>query len=73
MLLKHVTAPAKAALTDGNMVVVSVAKVGKGTVFAVGDPWFYNEYLDGRKIPSDFDNYKAAEDLVKWVFSKLKK
>ena len=65
--------PAKAVLSDGNLVVVSVAKVGKGTVFAVGDPWFYNEYTDGRKIPQEFQNYKAAEDVVRWAIEQVKK
>jgi unsaturated rhamnogalacturonyl hydrolase len=64
--------PATAALTDGNTNVIAVAKVGKGTVFAVGDPWFYNEYTDGRKIPMEFENYKAAEDLVKWAVRQVK-
>ena len=67
------TGTVKATLTDGSIIVVSVAKVGKGTVFAVGDPWFYNEYLDGRKLPIDFDNYKAAEDVVKWALQQTKK
>jgi unsaturated rhamnogalacturonyl hydrolase len=65
-----VTAPAKPVYTDGNTVVMSVAKVGKGTVFAVGDPWFYNEYFDGRKLPAELENYKAGEDLVKWVIQQ---
>jgi len=65
--------PASAALVDGNTVVVAVSKIGKGTVFAVGDPWFYNEYTDGRKIPMDLENYKAAEDLVKWAVQQSKK
>ena len=64
--------PAIAALKDGNTNVVAVAKIGKGTVFAVGDPWFYNEYTDGRKIPMDLGNYKAAEDLVKWAVQQIK-
>jgi unsaturated rhamnogalacturonyl hydrolase len=68
-----VKGPAKAAFTDGNLVVMSVAKVGKGTVFAVGDPWFYNEYFDGRKLPASIDNYKAGEDLVRWVVSQKAK
>ena len=42
---------------------MAVAKHGKGTVFAVGEPWLYNEYTDGRKLPADFDNFKAAHDL----------
>jgi unsaturated rhamnogalacturonyl hydrolase len=65
-----ITAPAKAVFTDGNVVVMSVAKVGKGTVFAVGDPWFYNEYFDGRKLPAELENYKAGEDLVKWAIQQ---
>jgi len=64
---------AKPVFTDGDVVVMSVAKVGKGTVFAVGDPWFYNEYLDGRRLPADFENYQAAEDLVKWAIDQTKK
>jgi unsaturated rhamnogalacturonyl hydrolase len=67
------TGPAKAVFKDGDAVVMSVTKIGKGTVFAVGDPWFYNEYLDGRKLPSTIDNYKAAEDLVRWAIDQTKK
>jgi unsaturated rhamnogalacturonyl hydrolase len=44
---------------------MAVSKFGRGTVFAVGDPWLYNEYVDGRKLPAAFDNYKAAQDLSK--------
>ena len=50
---------------------MSVAKVGKGAVFAVGDPWFYNEYFDGRKLPADLENYKAGNDLVKWAIRQI--
>ncbi len=64
--------PAKVnAVKDGD-VIIATAKLGKGTVFAVGDPWLYNEYVDGRKLPPEFENYKAAEDLVKWLL-KMKK
>ncbi len=65
--------PAKAVLTDKGDVIMAVAKVGRGTVFAVGDPWLYNEYLDGRKLPVEFDNYKAANDLVRWVIAQTNK
>jgi unsaturated rhamnogalacturonyl hydrolase len=68
-----VKGPARPVYTDGQTVVMSVAKVGKGTVFAVGDPWFYNEYLDGRKLPASFENYKAAEDLVRWAIDQSTK
>ncbi|HLX67809.1 MAG TPA: hypothetical protein VKR41_12460, partial [Puia sp.] len=59
--------PAYPVYTDSGHAILAVAKVGKGTVFAVGDPWFYNEYTDGRKLPPDFENYNAARDLVIWL------
>ena len=65
------TPPAKVVIKDQGDVIVAVAKLGRGTVFAVGDPWFYNEYLDGRKLPPTFDNYKAARDLTKWLFEQV--
>jgi len=64
--------PAKALFTDGKDVIMATAKVGKGRVFAVGDPWLYNEYTDGRKLPADYQNYEAAEDLVKWLLTTEK-
>ena len=69
----NVKTPANAVLTDKGDVIMAVSKVGKGTVFAVGDPWLYNEYIDGRKIPMELQNYKAAEDLVQWLIKKSKK
>jgi unsaturated rhamnogalacturonyl hydrolase len=68
-----VNAPARAALTDKGDVVMAVARVGKGTVFAVGDPWLYNEYVDGRKLPDEFDNYEAASDLSLWLLRQAKR
>lgn len=65
-----VKAPAKAAVTDAGDVIMGVAKVGKGTVFAVGDPWLYNEYVDGRKIPAIYQNFQAAKDLATWLLSQ---
>jgi unsaturated rhamnogalacturonyl hydrolase len=69
----QVKAPAKASLLHGNQVIMATATYGKGMVFAVGDPWLYNEYTDGRKLPADFDNYKAANDLAKWLVQQVKK
>ncbi|MBS1524257.1 MAG: glycoside hydrolase family 88 protein [Bacteroidetes bacterium] len=65
--------PAVPALTDKNNVIVATAQYGKGTVFAVGDPWFYNEYTDGRKLPADFRNFQAANDFVKWLVEQIPK
>jgi len=44
--------------------------VGNCRVFAVGDPWFYNEYTDGRKLPAIYENYNAARDLVQWLLQQ---
>jgi unsaturated rhamnogalacturonyl hydrolase len=53
-----------------NAVIIATEKFGKGTVIAVGDPWLYNEYSNGR-LPSGFENDKAADDIVKWLMSKI--
>jgi unsaturated rhamnogalacturonyl hydrolase len=66
------SSPARSVLTEGNDVIMAVAKVGKGTVFMVGDPWLYNEYTDGRKLPPEYDNYKAASDLALWLIKQTK-
>ena len=62
----------KPVLTDSNKVIVAVARYGKGIVFAVGDPWIYNEYTNGR-LPSSFgfENDKAAEDITKWLLMQI--
>jgi unsaturated rhamnogalacturonyl hydrolase len=62
--------PAKPVVQDQGEVIMTVSKFGKGTVFAVGDPWLYNEYVDGRKLPPEFDNYKAAQDLTRWLIQQ---
>ena len=53
--------------------VIAVAKFGKGSVFAVGDPWLYNEYTDGRKLPRDFENLRAAQDLSWWLLDQTRR
>jgi unsaturated rhamnogalacturonyl hydrolase len=62
--------PARALLTDKGDTIMAVSHVGEGMVFAVGDPWLYNEYTDGRKLPSEFQNYQAAQDLVRWSLTR---
>ena len=67
----NIKKPAVSAYTSPNGdVIFAVAKYGKGRVFALGDPWIYNEYLDGRKLPADFDNFKATRGMVKWLLTK---
>jgi unsaturated rhamnogalacturonyl hydrolase len=66
-----VKSPAKPLIVEGKDIVMATAKYGKGAVFAVGDPWLYNEYMDDRKIPAEvYENYKAADDLVKWAIKQ---
>jgi unsaturated rhamnogalacturonyl hydrolase len=78
MYLKEISvltakAPARALITKEGDVIMATAKYGKGTVFAVGDPWIYNEYLDGKKqLPSSFENYAAAAELVTWLLQQAK-
>jgi len=50
--------------------IIAIAKYGKGMVMAVGDPWVYNEYVNGR-LPADYENDKAADDVVKWLISNI--
>jgi unsaturated rhamnogalacturonyl hydrolase len=54
----------------GKDIIAATAKYGKGTVFVVGDPWIYNEYIDVTSTPGmTFDNRKAAQNLAKWLLS----
>ena len=63
---------AKPLMMHQGAIIMATAKVGKGTVFAVGDPWLYNEYTDGRKLPGDYQNYQAAKDLSQWLLNQAK-
>ncbi|QMU28655.1 glycoside hydrolase family 88/105 protein [Adhaeribacter radiodurans] len=67
----NLKSPAKSVLDHKGDVVMAVAKVGKGTVFAVGDPWLYNEYTDGRKLPAEYQNFEAGTDLLTWLFQQV--
>ena len=66
-----VKSPAVAQITDNGDILMATAKYGKGTVFAVVDPWLYNEYTDGRKLPAEYDNFAAGRDLVRWVLAQI--
>jgi unsaturated rhamnogalacturonyl hydrolase len=66
------TKNAKAVLTDDNQVYIAETSFGKGYVLAVGDPWLYNEYIDHIMLPADFENLKAANNLVDFLLGKVK-
>ena len=63
-------APARPLITNADAVIMATARYGKGTVFALGDPWLYNEYVDGRKLPPDFQNFQAANEWVAWLLQQ---
>ena len=58
-------------LKEGGDIFMVTAKYGKGTVFAMVDPWLYNEYTDGRKLPATYDNFAAGNELVRWVLEQV--
>ena len=75
MFMKDVSAlsiqpPAKPIATKDGDVLVATSRIGKGIVFAVGDPWLYNEYVVGQRLPAEYPNSKAAADLVKWLLQQ---
>jgi hypothetical protein len=63
---------AKPILTENGQVFMAEAKVGKGLVVAVGDPWIYNEYIDHDRLPENFENRKAAENLTDYLLKNAK-
>ncbi|WP_312329946.1 glycoside hydrolase family 105 protein [Sphingobacterium sp.] len=67
----QVKSPAQTLIQDHGDTIIATAKYGKGTVFAIGDPWLYNEYTDGRKLPKEYENFTAANDLVQWLFKQV--
>jgi hypothetical protein len=64
---------AKAILTENGKILMAENKFGKGYVFAIGDPWIYNEYIDHDRLPESFQNRKAAENLTDLLLSYTKK
>jgi unsaturated rhamnogalacturonyl hydrolase len=68
----RVSGPAQAVVTDQGDVLMAMASYGKGAVFAVVDPWVYNEYVDRRnRLPVDYDGFAAAIDLAGWAVRQV--
>jgi unsaturated rhamnogalacturonyl hydrolase len=63
------SAPAKAIALADNKVVAAVSAYGKGKVIAIGDPWLYNEYVDGRKLPFGFQNFETMKQVANWAIT----
>lgn len=66
-----VNGPAASLVTDKGQIVMAVARYGKGTVFAVVDPWLYNEYVSGKHLPSEYDNGAAGEEWARWLLEQI--
>jgi unsaturated rhamnogalacturonyl hydrolase len=66
-----VNSPAIELLRDRGDILMATAKYGKGTVFATVDPWLYNEYTDGRRLPAEYDNFAAGKELVRWILQQV--
>lgn len=64
---------AKSVLTENGKVLIAENHFGKGYVFAIGDPWIYNEYIDHKYLPVSFDNLKAANNLTDLLLDNVKK
>ena len=54
-----ITGQVAVLLEDHGTPLMAVAHPGKGAVFALGDPWVYNEYINRN------DNRKVAENLFR--------
>ena len=63
---------AKAILNENGKVLMAESNFGNGYVFAIGDPWIYNEYIDHALLPESFENLKAAKNLTDLLLSKVK-
>jgi unsaturated rhamnogalacturonyl hydrolase len=66
------TPPAKEILVEKGITIIAESRIGKGLVLAIGDPWFYNEYLDNRRLPVGFENYDAAVSVFRWLLTNAK-
>ncbi len=66
-----VSASSKVLALKNNDTIIATCNYGKGKVFAIGDPWLYNEYVDGRKLPAEYQNFTATKELTKWLLTKL--
>jgi len=45
--------------------IMAVCRAGKGSVFALGDPWCYNEYIDRE------DNRQCVTNLFEWLIGTV--
>lgn len=58
------TRAAQPVLTHEGTSIMAFSPAGKGMVFALGDPWIYNEYIDHK------DNRQVATNLFRLLLGK---
>jgi hypothetical protein len=46
--------------------IMAIGQYGKGVVFALGDPWGYNEYIDF------FDNRRGLTNVFRWLLTRAR-
>ena len=59
---------AEILLSDNGEDLMAIVKHGKGSVFALGDPWLYNEYIgrsDNRRIGENLFHYLLWNEVKK--------
>lgn len=60
----NLSGAARSVLTENGKVLMADVSYGEGYVFAIGDPWIYNEYIDHERLPESFENKIAAENFT---------
>ena len=65
-----VSGNARSLLEHRGHTVMAGSEVGKGYVFALGDPWIYNEYMSHKYLPAGFQNEEGASAWVQWLKRK---
>jgi len=68
----RLVSPARPAIVNNGATLAATARFGKGVVFAVGDPWIYNEYIDNHILPAPFQNMEGATAWVSWLKQQVK-
>ena len=65
--------PALPCLQNDGDIIMAMSKYGKGSVFAVGDPWIYNEYINNDRLSPLYQNEQAAKELTDWLLKQIPK
>lgn len=58
-------------LEDNSDIIMANTKFGKGTVFAIGVSWIYNEYIVNDRLNASFQNGTAAIELTEWLIAQI--